>query len=241
MAREFDGQAATGVTRLHAANKRTGCTFEPGPRKTVDHFPNDVELVEAVDLIATKHWAALVIEGAALVLFGFLALFIPPLITLGVASALGWVLLSAGAAAVIVYFRWYRAQELRYLLFSAILTMIAGVALLAKSFSDLPSVTVVVILCFALAAAAKLTFPLRRFRYLLKYRGWIRTSGIIDLMLAALMLADLPTTAHWAPDLLLGANMILAGVAVIVVALSERRRPISSVETQPRQFQSTSR
>jgi hypothetical protein len=37
--------------------------------------------------------------------------------------------LSAGAAAIVVHFRLYRAQGLRYLLFSAVLSTIAGLAL----------------------------------------------------------------------------------------------------------------
>jgi uncharacterized membrane protein HdeD (DUF308 family) len=98
--------------------------------------------------------------------------------------------LSAGAAAIVVHFRLYRAQGLRYLLFSAVLSTIAGLALLVKPLSGVISLTVIIIVCFTLAGVTKLTFPLDRFRYLLNYRGWIRASGIIDLMLAALMFAD---------------------------------------------------
>ena len=197
-----------------------------------DYRSNAEVLIEGAERAARRHWAILVIEGAALVLFGILALFIPPLITLGIASAFGWVFLSAGAAAILVHFRLYRAQGLRYLLFSAVLSTIAGLALLVKPLSGVISLTVTIIICFAVAGVAKLTFRLERFRYLLNYRGWIRASGIIDLMLASLMFADLPETALWAPGLLLGANMILGGVALIAVALLERRKPASSALDQ---------
>ena len=197
-----------------------------------DYRSNAEVLIEGAERAARRHWAILVIEGVALVLFGILALFIPPLITLGIASALGWVFLSAGAAAILVHFRLYRAEGLRYLLFSAVLSTIAGLALLVKPLIGVISLTVIIIVCFALAGVAKLTFRLERFRYLLNYRGWIRASGIIDLMLAALMFADLPETALWAPGLLLGANMILGGVALIAVALLERRKPTPSALDQ---------
>jgi uncharacterized membrane protein HdeD (DUF308 family) len=163
-----------------------------------DYRSNAEVIIEGAELVARRHWAILVIEGVALVLFGILALFIPPLITLGIASALGWVFLSAGAAAILLHFRLYQAQGLRYLLFSAVLSTIAGLALLVKPLSSVTSLTVIIIVCFALAGVAKLTFRPERFRYLLNYRGWIRASGIIDLMLAALMFADLPETALWA-------------------------------------------
>ena len=101
-----------------------------------------------------------------------------------------------------------------------------------KPLSGVISLTVTIIICFAVAGVAKLTFRLERFRYLLNYRGWIRASGIIDLMLASLMFADLPETALWAPGLLLGANMILGSVALIAVALLERRKPTPSALDQ---------
>ncbi len=198
-----------------------------------DYRSNAELLIDGAERAARKHWPILVIEGVALVLFGILALFIPALITLGLASALGWIFLSAGAAAIIVHFRLYRARGgLRYLLFSAVLSIVAGLALLAKPVSGVISLTVIIIVCFALAGVAKLTFPLERFRYLLSYSRWIRASGAIDLMLATLMFVDLPETALWAPGLLLGANMILGGVALITVGLLERRKPTPSALDQ---------
>jgi len=189
-----------------------------------DYRSNAEVLIAGAEYAARRHWAVLAVEGVALVLFGILALFIPPLITLGIASALGWVFLSAGVVAVLVHFRLYRAQGLRYLLFAALLSAMAGLALLAKPLSGVISLTVIIIVCFGVAGVAKLTFRLERFRSLQNYRGWIRASGVIDLMLAALMFADLPDTALWAPGLLLGTNMILGGVALIAIALLERRK-----------------
>ena len=190
-----------------------------------DYRSNAELLIAGAELQARRQWPIIVVEGTVLVLFGILALFIPPLITLGIASALGWVFLSAGAAAIIVHFRWHQAQGLRYLLFAAVLSTLAGLALLVKPVSGVISLTVLIILFFGVAGVAKLTFPLQRFRYLRSYRGWIRASGVIDLMLAALMFGDLPETALWAPGLLLGTNMILGGIALIMVALVERRKP----------------
>jgi hypothetical protein len=112
------------------------CFFKQSARKMVDEYRSNAELLlEGAEREARRHWPILVIEGTALVLFGILALFIPPLITLGIASALAWVFLSAGVAAMLVHFRSYRAQGLRYLLFSAVLSAIVGFALLVKPLS----------------------------------------------------------------------------------------------------------
>jgi len=69
-------------------------------------------------------------------------------------------------------------------------------------------------------------------RYLSSYRKWIHASGVVDLALAGLMFFDLPETALWAPGLLLGANMVLGGIALIVIALLERRKLVANQTDQ---------
>ena len=51
---------------------------------------------------------------------------------------------------------------------------------------------------------------------------------MVDLVLAALMFVGLPEIALWAPGLLLSANMVLGGIALIVVAMLERRKSASN-------------
>ena len=181
-------------------------------------------LLEGAEHAARSHWPILLIEGIALIAFGVLALFISPLMSLGIVAALGWIFFFGGMAAMIAYCRLYPATGFTYLLFLAVLAVIAGLALLLRPWSGVISLTVILIVCFALAGAAKLTYPLERSRYLSSYRGWIRASGVVDLVLAGLMFVDLPETALWAPGLLLGANMVLGGIALIVIALLERRK-----------------
>lgn len=189
-----------------------------------DYLSNAKQFVDGAERAARSYWPILLVEGIALILFGVLALLIPPLITIGIASSLGWVFLFGGMAALFVYFRLYRTSGFRQRLFLAALSMIAGVALLVRPLSGIISLTVILIVTFAFIGAAKLIYPLERSRYLSNYRRWVRISGVVDLVLAAWMFADLPDTALWAPGLLLGANMILGGIALMVVALSERRK-----------------
>ena len=190
-----------------------------------DYHDNAELFVEGAERAAQSHWIILLVEGIALILFGILALFIPTLITFGITSALGWAFLFGGIAAIFVYVRLYRPSAFRERFFLAVLSVIAGLALLARPFSGFISLTVLLIVCFALIGAIKLAYPIERFQYLSDYRGWIRTSGVVDLALAAFMFVDLPETALWAPGLLLAVNMILGGIALIVVAVVERRKP----------------
>jgi uncharacterized membrane protein HdeD (DUF308 family) len=47
-------------------------------------------------------------------------------------------------------------------------------------------------------------------------------SGIVDLILAALIIKGWPSTASWALGLILGVNLFSSGLAVIRVARRER-------------------
>jgi uncharacterized membrane protein HdeD (DUF308 family) len=47
-------------------------------------------------------------------------------------------------------------------------------------------------------------------------------SGIVDLILAGLILAGLPGTAAWAIGLIVGVNLFFGGVALIALALQAR-------------------
>jgi uncharacterized membrane protein HdeD (DUF308 family) len=52
--------------------------------------------------------------------------------------------------------------------------------------------------------------------------GWMLASGLLDLVLAVILLAGLPGTAVWALGVLLGVNMIVGGAALISMALQAR-------------------
>ena len=54
-------------------------------------------------------------------------------------------------------------------------------------------------------------------------------SGIVDLILAAIIFAGLPGTAAWAIGLLVGINMIFGGVSLIAMALHARNGGPSSI------------
>jgi uncharacterized membrane protein HdeD (DUF308 family) len=199
---------------------------------TEDYRRNVERFVEGAERAARPYWPVLIVEGIALILFGVLAVFIPPLITIGIASSLGWVFIFGGLAALFVYFRLYRTTGFRQRLFLAVLSVIAGVALLIRPLSGIILLTVVLIVGFAFIGAAKLIYPLERTRHFSNYQPWIRASGVVDLVMAAWMFADLPATALWAPGVLLGANMILGGIALLVVALLERRKLATSPTDQ---------
>jgi uncharacterized membrane protein HdeD (DUF308 family) len=51
---------------------------------------------------------------------------------------------------------------------------------------------------------------------------WMLLSGIIDIILAGIILLGLPETAVWALGLLVGINMLFGGAALIAMAFAAR-------------------
>jgi uncharacterized membrane protein HdeD (DUF308 family) len=84
------------------------------------------------------------------------------------------------------------------------------------------SLTLVVIVFFAVEGAATIMYALEHKRELSGRWGWMLVSGLVDLFLAAVILAGFPVSAAWAVGLLVGINMMFGGVALIMMALHAR-------------------
>ena len=107
-------------------------------------------------------------------------------------------------------------------LVSAILGIATGVVLLLWPLSGIFSLTLVLIVFFAIEGLASITFGLDHRNALSGRWGWMLRSGVVDLFLAAIILAGLAGTAAWALGLLVGVNMVFGGSALIAMALCAR-------------------
>jgi len=107
-------------------------------------------------------------------------------------------------------------------LLSALLGIAAGVVLLLWPLSGILSLTLILIVFFVVEGVASIMFALEHRRELTGRWGWMLASGIVDLILAAIILAGLPGTAAWALGLLVGINMVFGGSALIAMALQAR-------------------
>jgi uncharacterized membrane protein HdeD (DUF308 family) len=94
--------------------------------------------------------------------------------------------------------------------------------LLLRPLSGVLSLTLVLIVFFVIEGVASMMFALEHKRELSGRWGWMLASGIIDLILAAIIFAGLPGTAAWAIGLVVGINMVFGGLALIAMALHAR-------------------
>jgi uncharacterized membrane protein HdeD (DUF308 family) len=103
-----------------------------------------------------------------------------------------------------------------------VLGIVVGAVLLASPLTGAFSLTLVLVAFFLVEGAVSIMFALDHKRELSGQWGWMLVSGIIDLGLAIMIFAGLPSTAAWAVGLLVGINMIFGGSALIAMALHAR-------------------
>lgn len=169
-----------------------------------------------------EHWHLLVIEGIILAVLGAIAVVVPQVATLAVTILLSWLFLISGIVGLITTSMMRQAPGFWWSLFSAVLAIAAGVMLVAWPVSGAQSLTLLLIFFFILEGVATIMYALEHKRELSGRWGLLLLSGIVDLILATILFAGLPSTATWALGLLVGINMLFGGAALIGLALHAR-------------------
>lgn len=167
------------------------------------------------------HWKMFVAEGVVLLILGLLALLVPPLATLGITIFLGWLFVVSGVMGLIATFM-VRAPGFWWSLVSALLGIIVGFILVASPVGGAISLTLVLIAFFIVEGIASIMYALDHRREPSGRWSWMLISGLIDLVLAAMILVGLPGTAAWALGILVGINMIFGGTALLAMGLHAR-------------------
>ena len=184
--------------------------------------PDIAKIQRAVANALHEHWMLFLVEGVVLLVLGATAIVLPPLATLAVTIVLGWLFLVSGVMGLFTTFMMRQAPGFWWSLISAVLGVVVGVLLLARPISGAFSLTIVLVVFFVIEGVASIMFALDHKRELSGQWGWMLVSGIVDLVLAALVFAGLPSTAAWAIGLLVGINMVFGGSALIAMALHAR-------------------
>jgi uncharacterized membrane protein HdeD (DUF308 family) len=183
---------------------------------------DDNQLQRALAQSIREHWVLFLIEGIVLVVLGILAIIVPPLATITFTLFLGWLFLISGIMGLVSTFWARHAPGFWWSLFSAVLALAAGLVLLAWPVSGAVSLTLLLIVFFTIEGVLSIMYALEHKKELSGRWGWMLASGVIDLVLAAIILIGLPGTAVWALGLLVGINMLFGGSALIAMALHAR-------------------
>jgi uncharacterized membrane protein HdeD (DUF308 family) len=168
------------------------------------------------------HWKFFLIEGIALLVLGAVAVGVPPVATVAVELFIGWLILLSGVLGLVMTFQTRGSPGFGWSLLSALLGIVVGIVLVMWPLSGVLSLTVMLTAFLTLEGVASIMYALAHRRESSSRWELMLVSGIVDLILAGLILAGLPGTAAWAIGLIVGINLLFGGVALVAMALQAR-------------------
>lgn len=180
-----------------------------------------------------EHWGLFLAEGIVVTILGLAAIIVPPIAGLFATVVLGWLLLIAGAVGLFVTLRSRQAPGFAWALLSALAALVAGGLLLWNPLQGLVTLTYVMTAFFIVDGVLTIVLAIAHRRELTGKWEWMMVNGIIDLLLAAIIIMGFPGTLVWAFGLLLGVDMIFGGASLIAVALQARKAVSQDGRTQP--------
>jgi uncharacterized membrane protein HdeD (DUF308 family) len=189
---------------------------------SVNQVRDQTDLQRAVVSAIHEHWVLFLVEGIILVILGALAILVPPLATITVTILIGWLFLVSGAVGLFTTFWMRHAPGFWWSLLSALIAIFAGFLLLVWPLTGALSLTFVLAAFFIVEGIASIMYAIEHRNQLSGRWGWMLISGIIDLILAAIIIAGLPGSAAWALGLLVGIDLLFGGAALISMALAAR-------------------
>lgn len=192
----------------------------------------------STDAAATRaihdHWGLFLAEGIAIVLIGLAAIIIPFVAGNVSIFFLGWLFLIAGLVGLLSTLRGRNAPGFGWSLLSAVVALAAAAVLLLNPLQTLASIphnlttlAHVLIVFFIIDGFLMIVFGLNHRNERSARWELLLANGIVDFLLAGILLTGLPDSALWALALLLGIDLIFGGASLIVMALEARKGAIA--------------
>ena len=181
--------------------------------------PSLSDMQRAVRDTVRLHWQLFLAQGAIMVILGILAVIWPQISTIAVDIYVGWLFLLSGVVGIASMFLAQNVQAFLWSLLTAALSLFVGIILLWHPVEGAVSLTLVLIAFFIVEGVFQIVASLGYRDVFPNSWGWMLASGIVDLLLAGLIIKGWPSTANWALGLIVGINLITSGAAIVMVAL----------------------
>ena len=170
-------------------------------------------------LRASRRW--LMVAGVLAVVGGVIAILVPAVASVGVAIFIGWMLVFGSVFLFIDAFAVRDVGRLVLRTLLALLTLAAGLSLLLAPLKGTYTLTVLLVLYFALAGVVRIGVAVSERG--LPGAGMTAFNGVVTLLLAILIGAELPESSDWAIGLLVGIDFLFFGFAALAAASALKR------------------
>ena len=165
------------------------------------------------------------IEGAALVGLGVLAIVFSLVAGLTAALVIGWLLVISGVVGLVSTFRGAGHTHRAWSVVSALLAILIGGLVILDPVAGALGAAMLVGVFLLLDGVAQIGLALDQRKRGVSRWGWFLAVGVVDLLLAALVLSIGPLGATALLGFIVGVDLILAGIALIAVRRTGLRAP----------------
>ncbi|ONF95139.1 HdeD family acid-resistance protein [Sphingomonas jeddahensis] len=163
-------------------------------------------------------WGWIIAYGVLSMLFGLAALLWPFPATLAATLVIGVAFVSSGVFALIAGFRGTGAESRGYSILLGVLSIIAGVVMVARPLTGAISLTIVVAAWLLVRGVAEIALGFR-----MRRRRWLMVAlGVVNILLALFIIGTVPFSALTLPGFILGVSFLFGGVTAIMAGIDHR-------------------
>lgn len=184
---------------------------------------SDTKALELLGLEKLRERSGLVLAvGILLALLGTAAITAGVAATVASVLVFAWLLVFAGVAQLFHAFSHRPWQGFLLDLLVGVLYVVTGVLLLQSPLQGAETLTLLMAAFFLVGGLFRVGAGLGAG---LPHRGWVVLSGIINVILGGLILAQWPASGLWVIGLFVGIDLVFGGWSLVMLGLSLRRTP----------------
>jgi len=160
--------------------------------------------------------------SVVLIVLGILAIIIPDIAGLAVATLFAWLVILVGVMHLVHAFAVKGVGSVLWKLALGVLFIVGGGYILMHPLLNLASLT----LLLAVVLFVEGVFHIVNFFQNRKSEGagWLLLDGILTLVLGFLIWAHWPSSAMWAIGLIVGVDILITGVTRLMLSLALKKR-----------------
>jgi uncharacterized membrane protein HdeD (DUF308 family) len=159
----------------------------------------------------------LTVEGVLLILLGIFALLAPLFAGLALAVTVGIILVVVGAVGLISAFAGRRHVHYGWSLASAAIALIVGLVILIWPLAGAAAFTLVLGAYLLFDGISMIMLALDHRRRSDRHWGWLLAAGIVDLLLAGVLITLSAAGSAVVIGFIVGLDLIVAGIALLML------------------------
>jgi len=164
-------------------------------------------------------WGWLMAYGVVSLVLGLAAFVWPLAATVAAVTVIGFFFLIAGVASIAAGVMGGKREARLYAILFGFVSLMIGAIMVFDPASGALSLTLVVAIWLAVRGVMEFLWGVRFARH----RGWMIALGVVNVLLALVILATISWTALTLPGAILGISFLLAGFVEVTRAMNHRK------------------